>query len=127
MPATKAIHIVDDDVGFLRAIERLIKAHGLEVRAFSSVEEFQVKANPDDAACLILDVHLGNVSGIDLMRDLVNSGMKTPVLLVTGRDSDNVRRAAVEAGCDVCLQKPVSAKALMDALRKVTGGAIVPL
>jgi FixJ family two-component response regulator len=122
MPATRPIHIVDDDVGFLRGLERLISAHGWKVRTFSSAEDFQTRANPSDAACLILDIHLGTASGIDIMRDLAKSGIRTPVLLITGSDSEHLRKTAIDAGCGVYLQKPVSATVLMDALRQATGG-----
>lgn len=121
MPATKPIHIVDDDLGFLRGIEHLLVAFGLEVRAFSSAEEFRALANPREAACLILDIHLGSISGIDLMRELFQSGTRPPIVLITASDSEHVRRAAMEAGCGAFLQKPVSAKVLLDAVRKLAG------
>ena len=122
MPVAKPIHIVDDDVGFLKGIERLLAAHGLEVRTFSSAEEFQAEADPDDAACLILDIHLGEVSGIQLMQEILQSGAKPPVVLITANDSERTRREAWAAGCSAFLQKPVSAKVLMDAVRSVTEG-----
>lgn len=121
MPARKAIHIVDDDAGFLRGLERLIAAHGWKVRTFSSAEDFKARANPNEAACLILDIHLGIASGIDKMRDLAKSDITTPVLLITGSDREDVRKAAIEAGCRAYLQKPVSATILMEAIRKATG------
>lgn len=101
----------------------MLTAHGLEVRAFSSVEDFQEQATPDDAACLILDIHLGHLSGIDLMEMLFRSGCKVPVVLVTANDSDRIRRAASDAGCSALLQKPIPAKILIGTLQSVAGGA----
>ena len=124
MPAAKPIHILDDDVDYLRAMERLLAVHGLQVRAFSSAEEFQAQANLDDASCVILDIHLGAMSGIDVLLWLVRSGVTTPIVVVTASDSEAVRRAAIEGGCEAYLQKPVSAKVLMNVLRDVIGADI---
>lgn len=120
---SKAIHIVDDDLGFLSAIQRLLKAHGLEIVAFSSVEDFQEYGDPDQAACLILDIHIGHLSGIDLMKTLFRSGCKAPVVLVTANDNDQMRQAAWNAGCSAFLQKPIPAKVLIGTLRDVASGA----
>lgn len=119
---SKSIHIVDDDVGFLKGIARLLTLHGLQVRAFSSVEEFRAQADIDEAACLILDVHLGNVSGIDLMNDLFESGSRVPVVLITASNSEQARQSGYASGCSAFLQKPVPAKVLMDAIAGATGG-----
>ncbi|MCO5064983.1 MAG: response regulator [Rhizobiaceae bacterium] len=119
-----AVYIVDDDPDFLRGIERLLRAHGLNVIAFSSVEDFQEYANPDRAACVILDVHMGHVSGIDLMGMLFSSGCKAPVILVTANDSEHVRHAALSGGASAFLQKPIPAKELLGALRSIAGSAL---
>jgi FixJ family two-component response regulator len=121
MLAAKPIHIVDDDLGFLKGIERLLSLHGLPVRAFSSAEEFQAQADPNDAGCLILDIHLGSVSGIELMHELRRSGTTTPIVLITANDNDQTRREAFASGCNAFLQKPVSAKVLIDVVRDVAG------
>lgn len=120
---SRAIHIVDDDTGFLRGIQRLLTAHGLEVRAFSSVEDFRGQEDLDDAACLIFDIHMGHLSGIDLMEMLFRAGCKAPVVLVTANDSDRIRQAASNAGCSAFLQKPIPAKMLIETLQSVAGGA----
>ena len=126
MPAAKPIHILDDDVDYLKAMKRLLGVHGLEVRAFSSAEEFQARADPDGASCFILDIHLGTASGIDVLLELVRSGVTTPIVIVTANDSEAVRQAAIQGGCDAYLQKPVSAKVLLDVLHSVSGSKIEP-
>jgi len=70
----KQIYVVDDDSGFLKGIERLLRAHGLEVRTFSSAEEFEAKADPTEASCLILDNHLDRTSGVQLLSQLSGRG-----------------------------------------------------
>lgn len=121
MPPGKMIHVVDDDVGFLKGLERLFRAHGLRVVTFSSVEDFQARARPDEASCLILDVHVGASSGIDLMISLLRSGTCAPVVLITAHDNERLRTAAKSAGCKAYLQKPFPAAALIDAVRSVAG------
>jgi FixJ family two-component response regulator len=118
MPAGNLVLVVDDDLGFLKGIERLLTLHNLDVRTFASAEEFQAKANPDNAACLILDIHLGSSSGIDLMHELSRRGSTTPVIFVTANYEEKTRQAAFAAGCSDLLLKPFSAQILIDALRK---------
>ena len=113
------IHIVDDDLGFLKGIQRLLTAHGLTVMAFSSGEAFEAQANPNEAECLILDIHMGRLSGIELTERLLRSGCKTPVILITANDSDHIRKAASSAGCSAFLQKPIPASVLISTLKNV--------
>jgi FixJ family two-component response regulator len=121
MPTGKLIHVVDDDDGFLRGIERLLGAHGLAVRTFSSAEEFQAEADPNEAACLILDIHMNGTSGIELLNRLSRLGSRIPVVLVTASDSEVTRRAAMAAGCNAYLQKPFPSSVLMQALSEAIG------
>ncbi|WP_274629855.1 response regulator transcription factor [Arvimicrobium flavum] len=88
----KLVHVVDDDSGFLKALERLLKAHGLQVRTFASAEKFESEADPSEAACLIVDIQLGGMTGIDLLRRLSDAGIQVPVVLVTANDSETMRR-----------------------------------
>ena len=117
----KQIYVVDDDSGFLKGIERLLRNHGLEVRTFSSAEEFEAAADPTEASCLILDVHLDGISGVELLSRLKRSGSRIPVVLVTGQGSEVTRRAAAAAGCSAYLEKPFSGRVLMDALVEAVG------
>ena len=123
MPTGKLIHVVDDDRGFRKGIERVLTAHGMEVRTFSSAEEFQADADLDEAVCIILDIHLTGMSGIELLSRLTRSGRRIPVVLVTASDSEVTRRAAMSAGCDAYLQKPFPSRLLMAALAEAIGSA----
>ena len=110
--------VVDDDPGFLVGIERLLRAHGLEVEVFESAEAFQNRVNSHDALCLVLDINLGKASGIELRLSLSSSGLSLPVIFITGNDNDAVRTVALEAGCVAYLPKPFTGAALMDAIEK---------
>lgn len=110
------ILVVDDDPGFLKGIERLLRAKGFEVTGYSSAEEFQAYADLRDAACLILDIHLSGISGIELRRRQHGSGYNVPVIFITGNGSEATQEAAMAAGCAAYLEKPCRAKTLMDAV-----------
>jgi FixJ family two-component response regulator len=123
MLAGKLVHVVDDDFEFLQGVRRLLAAHGLKVETFSSPEAYQLEAHPYEAVCLILDIHLGRVSGIELLGQLSQSGVSTPVVLTTADDRDQTRQAALDAGCSAFLQKPFSAAMLMEALQRAADQA----
>jgi len=114
------IAIVDDDSGTLDAIGLLLDAHGFEVRPFDSAEAFLERDAVEQVDCLLLDIHLGGLSGIDLQRRLVASGSTLPVIFMTGLDDAGTRGQALSAGCVAYLQKPVIARQLMEAIHKGT-------
>ena len=116
MIVDRRILVVDDDPGFRKGIERLLRVNGFKVSGFSSAEEFQAHADLDHAACLILDIHLGGISGIELRHQQRRSGSTVPVIFVTGKGSEANHKAALAAGCVAYLEKPCRAKALMDAV-----------
>jgi len=111
------IYVVDDDLGLLKSVGRLLKLHGFETRLFPSVEAFEA-GDKSEATCLILDIQLGEVSGIALRRKLSQERCFTPVVFITASDSDVTRQSAVAAGCVAYLQKPFTSKALVDAVNK---------
>jgi FixJ family two-component response regulator len=113
-----AIIVVDDDDGFRKGLERLLKAHGFSVAGYSSAEEFETAADPDAAACIILDIGLGGASGIELGNRLSAAGHTVPLIFITANDNEIVRRAAFNCGCLAYLQKPFPAAALIDALTR---------
>jgi FixJ family two-component response regulator len=116
MAMRSVVLVVDDDPGMLRAVERLLKAHGLDAAAFASAEDLIDRADFADAVCLVLDIHLNGMSGIELRRRLALSGVSLPVIFMTANDSEATRNAAVQAGCLAYLLKPFPAKQLMDAI-----------
>src|SRR5262245_37741156 len=90
--------VVDDDVSLLRALQRLLNAGGFGVETFSSAEEFLQAPSRDDVACLVLDVHLGGLSGFELQERLLAAGSRIPVLFITARDDAPTRERARLAG-----------------------------
>lgn len=122
----KIIFVVDDDPGMRLGVKRLLNKHGFETELFDSVEDFHERADVRRPDCLVLDVKLKNGSGIDLRRELTNSGVSVPAIFITANDTDHTRKAAVDAGCVAYLTKPFSGKTLIDAIGKATGSNRMP-
>ena len=116
-PSTVVI-VVDDDAGFLKGVVRLLTHNGIQSRAFASAEALIENGGPQTATCLLLDINLGGISGIELQRRLAASGSKCPVIFMTAHDDEATRNDAVDAGCMAYLCKPFAAHDLLDAIRK---------
>jgi FixJ family two-component response regulator len=115
----KTIAIVDDDPSMLKGIERLLGAYGFATKAFASAEAFLSPDATVEFDCLLLDIHLGGMSGIELRRRLAASGSTTPVIFMTAFDDDATRTQAQKAGCVAYLHKPFVAKLLIGAIEQV--------
>jgi FixJ family two-component response regulator len=114
----QVVAVIDDDPGMLKAIERLLGAKGFDVEAFASAEAFLAGAAASEATCLVLDIHLGGMSGIELRRRLAESGSRLPVVFITALDDEATRKEAMEAGCVAFLRKPFLSHLLIDAIEK---------
>ena len=115
----RTIAIIDDNPSMLQSLSRLLSAHGFHVQTFASAESFLDDFADGEADCLLLDIHLGGISGIDLQRRLISSGTDLPVIFMTASDSDATRQEAFDAGCIAYLRKPFLAKLLIDAINQI--------
>jgi FixJ family two-component response regulator len=116
----KVIAIVDDDQIMLKAIDRLLTAHGFGTQVFASAEAFLDSRSMNEVTCLVLDIHLAGISGIELGRRLKAVHSKLPVIFITAVDDEVIHKEAVEVGCIACLHKPFAAKSLIGAIDKAT-------
>ena len=123
MPLQKTVFVVDDDPSMLKGVERVLRHSGYMTQLFDSVDDFHRRARLQDAACLVLDIDLNGKSGIELSREIATSGCAVPVIFITGKDSDRIRKAAFEAGCIAYLGKPFEAKYLMEAVERAMAGS----
>ena len=114
----KTIAVVDDDVSMLKGIERLLGAYGFATKVFGSAEAFLELKATADIDCLLLDINLGGMSGIELRRHLTASGCRLPVIFMTALDDEALPGQAITAGCVACLRKPFPARQLFDAIEK---------
>ena len=117
MPNRNLVLVVDDDASILKSVARLLRQFGYASLLFPSAEAFENRGDFDKAVCILLDIHLGEVSGIELRHRLKANGNSVPVIFMTGNDSPAVRMAAHQSGCLVYLTKPFSARSLMDPLK----------
>ena len=113
----KLVVVVDDDTSMLKGLERLLNASGFDTELFSSAEAFLAGEPSRDATCLVVDIHLGGMSGIELRRRLAATGSVVPVIFMTAFDDEMTHREAVEAGCIAYLQKPFQAQSLIGAIK----------
>jgi FixJ family two-component response regulator len=114
----RTICVVDDDESLLRAIGRLLGASGFRVMAFSSAEAFLASDQPRCADCLVLDVHLGRLSGFDLQERLAASGRRLPVVFITAHDDLGTRERVRRAGAVDYLRKPFDDDSLIAAIHR---------
>jgi FixJ family two-component response regulator len=115
---SKVVIVVDDNAGFLKSVARLLTVHGFTARTFSSAEWLLDSDAARTATCLLLDIHLGGISGIELQRRLAAAGSNCPVIFMTAIDDDATRKEAMEVGCIAYLKKPFAPHLLLDALGK---------
>jgi FixJ family two-component response regulator len=111
------LSIVDDDASTRRSTQRLISSFGFRAEAFASAQEFLESRRLKETACLILDVRMPGMDGLELQRFLGSSNYRIPIIFVTAQASDNEQRQATQAGAVAFLRKPVSEQAFISAIQ----------
>lgn len=119
MPNRKAVFVVDDDPTLLRGLQRLLRKRGFDAVLFDSAAALRNHKDFDEACCLVLDINLGDGSGIALRQELRDAGILLPVVYITGNDNQQTRRAAIESGCLAYLVKPFAASALIQSIEQI--------
>jgi FixJ family two-component response regulator len=117
MTPEQFIAIVDDDAGVRQSATNLFRSMGLKARAFTSAEEFLSCGAVDDVSCLVLDVQMPGMGGLDLQSHLAAIDRHIPIVFVTGYPDDGVRTKAMQSGAVCFLTKPVETGDLLDGLR----------
>jgi FixJ family two-component response regulator len=110
------ISIVDDDDALRSSLENLIRSVGWRVQCFSSAEAFLKSNQMHEKGCLILDVRMRGMSGLELQRQLVVANSRTPIIFITAYEDDDWRRQALEAGAVAFLHKPFYQEELLNAI-----------
>jgi FixJ family two-component response regulator len=108
--------IVDDDDSLRNSLDNLLRSVGFRVQGFSSAEAFLNSNQLHDTACLILDVRMPGMSGLDLQRQMVADNSRIPIVFITSHGDDNARTRALEAGAVAFLYKPFREEALLKAI-----------
>jgi len=112
------VYVVDDDASVRDAVERLIASIGLRVETFGSTREFLDSKRPDGPACLVLDVRLPDVSGLEFQRDLAAANFHIPIIFITGHADIPMSVRAMKAGAVEFLTKPFRGQELLDAVQE---------
>ena len=122
MNRRNVISIVDDDAFVRLATENLLLSLGFGVVTFESAEKFLESGRIDDTSCLIVDVQMPGLTGLDLQRRLIDLGKRVPVIFVTAFSSERARAQALEAGAVGFLRKPFGEDSLIDCLSRALDG-----
>src|SRR5437899_8978846 len=111
------VFVVDDDPSVRRAIQRLVESIGLQVELFASAQEFLRSKRPDAPSCLVLDIRLPGISGLDFQRQLAEANIHIPIIFITAHGDIPMTVRAMKAGAVEFLTKPFRDRDLLDAIQ----------
>jgi len=112
------VFVIDDDESIREALKSLIRSVGLSVQTFASAQDFLESSRPDVPSCLILDVRMPGLSGLDLQRDLAEANIHIPIIFITGHGDIPMSVRAMKAGAVEFLTKPFRDQDLLDAIQQ---------
>ncbi len=118
MTDRSVVIIVDDDDSMRRAARRLIKTYGLPVDTFASADEFLASGRLQETGCLVLDVHMPGLSGLELQSHLAAASVAIPIIFITAFANEIARAQALQAGAFCYLIKPVEEGDLLDCVQR---------
>ena len=124
MRGERLVSIVDDDPSVRSSTRRLLRSSGLRADAFASAEDFLQSGCVEQTGCLLLDLSMPGMGGLELQRRLAESGRLIPIVFLSARASEEEERRALQAGASSFLRKPVSKGALLAAIRAVLEGPV---
>src|SRR6267154_4780729 len=116
--AESIVFIIDDDPLYRRSSERLVRSVGFDVQSFETARDFMSSRRPNVPSCLILDVRLPGLSGLDLQRVLTEAGVHIPIIFVTGHGDLPMSVQAMKAGAVDFLPKPFRNQEMLDAVNR---------
>ena len=117
-PDIPTVFVIDDDAGVRAAIQGLLKSVGLRSETFGTAQEFLGSKRPDGPSCLVLDVRLPGINGLDLQRELADAGVLIPIIFITGHGDIPMTVKAMKSGAVEFLTKPFRDQDLLDAIHQ---------
>ena len=120
-PPQPCVAVLDDEPQMRRALHRLLSIHGFHVDDYASAPDFLAMPISHPVDCLILDLHMPEISGFDLLADLLASQRNLPVVVITGQDEPETESRVRSLGASAFLRKPVDELALLEAIGTATG------
>jgi FixJ family two-component response regulator len=115
------VSVIDDDASLRRSVTNLLQSVGFVVETFASAESFLQDSKPEDTGCLILDVRLDGMSGLDLLSSLRARGSRIPVVMLTVHSDQETHQDALARGAVAFMAKPFRAEVLIDTVRTALG------
>jgi len=115
--SSPTVFVIDDDVNVRASIQGLLKAVGLRSECFETAEEFLSKSEPDGPSCLVLDVSLPGLGGLELQRKLAEAGVRIPIIFITGHGDIPMTVRAIKSGAVEFLTKPFDDENLLNAIQ----------
>lgn len=115
------IAVVDDDESVRKALKRLLRASNLDAKTFESGGDFLASLASYQPDCVILDLHMPGMNGLDVQRQLTRNGVPLPVVIITGHDEPQTRAQCLAAGATAYMCKPLDEEVLLDAIRRAIG------
>jgi FixJ family two-component response regulator len=116
MRTSPVVAIIDDDASMRDGLETRLRSHGYGVESYDSAEDFIEQVAASEAACLIVDINLKDLAGIEMGRHLEAIGFVFPIIFITGDNSPLTYKQALDFGCVACLYKPIDKPRLLSAL-----------
>lgn len=111
------VYIIDDDMLVRRAIQRLLRSAGIEAETFATTNEFMESGFRDQNSCLIVDVRMPDLTGLDLQQMMKAKGYNIPLIFITGYDTKEVRETVKKRGAVGYFSKPIDDQALLDTIK----------
>ena len=108
--------IVDDEEGIRKALGRLLRASGLDAESYASGQDFLDAAARRRPDCVVLDLHMPGMSGLQVLRKLKAAGLRPPIIIITAHDEAETRDQCIEAGARAYLRKPLEDRVLLNAI-----------
>jgi len=120
MSLLPCVVVVEDDAGSRRTLARVLRAGGFEAASYATAEDYLAAPPAEPPLGMVLDVHLGPMSGLDLQRRLRRAGSTLPIIVITALDDPRAQQQAESQGCLAFLRKPCEAETILDLLRSIT-------
>jgi two-component system response regulator FixJ len=117
----RLVSVVDDDERLRRSVRNLLSSVGFQVETFASAEEFLLSSHREQTGCLVLDLRMPGMTGLELLARLAATGSRIPAIILTAHNDEEAQRRALQAGAAAFLGKPFRGDVLLDAVRTALG------
>ena len=125
-PHPAVVHVVDDDEAVLDSMRALLESFGLNVRTYASAKDYLQTSPAQPCGCMLLDLHMPGMSGLELLDILHGRGSKLPIIAMTGRSDAVLKQRVVRAGAMTLLDKPVADETLLSSLGRALSFGAAP-